>query len=168
MAGLLSENDRASACVPTGEPPAVIETFVGGAVGASALLGSVDIEGSTVHALATPIPVTIVFSVIAHGITARPLTTLYVRQSPALNVGRPTRRAPPVIELPGCALTVGSMYLLSPHADHDDSTGVGDRAAGMSTPHPWTALSRRQRRRKSSARLSQWPSPGRASSGSTT
>ena len=56
MAGLLSENDRASACAPTGEPPAVIETFVGGAVGASALLGSVDIEGSTVHALATHDP----------------------------------------------------------------------------------------------------------------
>ena len=108
----------------------MIEAFFWGAVGASALLGSVDIEGSTVHALANTIPVTIVFSVIAHGITARPLTTLYVRQSTALNVGRPTRPAPTrEVELPGCALTVGSMYLLSPHGHHDDSTGVGDRAA---------------------------------------
>jgi hypothetical protein len=130
MGGLLSENDRASACAPTGEPPAVIEAFFWGAVGASALLGSVDIEGSTVRALANTIPVTIVFSVIAHGITARPLTTLYVKQSTALNVGRPTRPAQTCeVELPGCALTVGSIYLLSPHGHHDDSTDVGDRAA---------------------------------------
>jgi hypothetical protein len=149
MGGLLSENDRASACAPTGEPPAVIEAFFWDAVGASALLGSVDIEGSTVRALANTIPVTIVFSIIAHGITARPLTTLYVKQSTALNVERPTRPATlygkqstalnverptrPAqtceVELPGCALTVGSIYLLSPHGHHDDSTDVGDRAA---------------------------------------
>ena len=42
-------------------------------------IGSVDIEGSTVHALANTIAVTIVFSVIAHGITARPPTTRYVK-----------------------------------------------------------------------------------------
>jgi hypothetical protein len=32
-------------------------------------------------------------------------------------------------KLPGCALTIGSTYLLSPHGHHDDATGVGDRAA---------------------------------------
>ena len=42
-------------------------------------IGSVDIEGSTVHALANTIAVTMVFTVIAHGITARPLTTRYVK-----------------------------------------------------------------------------------------
>ena len=93
-------------------------------------IGSVDIEGSTVDALANTIAVTIVFSVIAHGIAARPLTTLNVRQSTTLNVGRPTRPTPTgQVELPGCTPTVGSMYLLSPHGHHDDSTGVGDRAA---------------------------------------
>jgi hypothetical protein len=67
-------------------------------------IGSVDIESSTVHALANTIALTIVFSVIAHGITARPL-------------------------LPGSALTVGSMHLLWLDGHHDDPIGVGERAA---------------------------------------
>jgi hypothetical protein len=51
-------------------------------------------------------------------------------QSTTLNVGWPTCPAPTgEVELPGCAVNVGSMHPPSPQGHHDDSTGVGDRAA---------------------------------------